>query len=297
MNQTNINQVKKVIEQIHISSEMQEEIIMNVQNKMKNKKRWSWKKSITVAAAFVMMIGVISFPAQAVIKNVVRVRMEKISQEELLNIYDMIQEQEIPADGFSREYSDKEKERSKELQQCYKNGTFPKKAIQQVDDVEGVIKGTLCYVKNTGYFYLPDREMTDEEILEIIDFQNTMNYALLQNTVSQEAKEEYLAEKARLKEMVQAVNGISEEEAIKIAEKHMKHELGEKAKGKELMVDVSGCGAHLEDISNEISYEHKGNIVYNVGFGNPNDHSTYTCLIDATDGSILNSILYEVESH
>lgn len=297
MNKTDINQVKKVVEQIQISSKMQEEIIMNIQNKMENKKVWNWKKMTTVAAAFVMMVGVISFPVQAVVKNVVKVRMENVSQEELLHIYDMIQEQEIPADGFSREYSSKEKERNKELWESYKNGTFPQKIIQQVDNVEEVVKGTLCYVKNTGYFYLPDREMTDEEILEIIDFQNTMNYALLQNTASQEAKEEYLAEKARLEEMVQAANGISEEEAIKIAEKYMKHELGEKAKEKELMVDVNGCGAFLEDISNETSYEHKGNVAYNVGFGNPNDHSTYTCLIDATDGSVLNAIQYEVESH
>lgn len=278
--------VKKTMEQVHISPEMQEEIIMNIQKRMENKRVWNWRKMVTVAAAFVMTAGVVSLPVRAFVESVVKERMENIPTEEVKELGDIIQNQAVLADGFSREYSDKEKERSKELWQEYKNGTFPKKDIQQVDDVEAVTEGTLCYIKTTGVFNLPDHEMTDEEILEIIDFQHKMSYAIEQR-VTDEEKAKYGAEEARLKKMVQDANGISEEEAIEIARKQMESEIGERAKGKELMTDRSGCGAQLEDISNKTDYEHKGDVAYNVGFGNADSGDTYTCLIDAVDGRVL----------
>ena len=53
--------VKKVMDQVHISSEMQEEIIMNIQKRMenenKNTARWNWRKLVTAAAAFVLAAG------------------------------------------------------------------------------------------------------------------------------------------------------------------------------------------------------------------------------------------------
>ena len=43
----------------------------------------------------------------------------------------------------------------------------------------------------------------------------------------------------------------------------------------------------IQDISGQTDYEHKGDVAYNVIFSDPNDHSTYYCVIDAVDGSIL----------
>ena len=88
-------------------------------------------------------------------------------------------------------------------------------------------------------------------------------------------------------EEVQAADGISEEEAIEIARKQMESELGEKAAGMELLVDIYGCSAFLNDISNQTTYEHERDVAYIVGFHNLDDHSSYTCTIDAVDGSIL----------
>ena len=45
----------------------------------------------------------------------------------------------------------------------------------------------------------------------------------------------------------------------------------------------------IQDISEQTDYEHKGDIAYLIIFSNPdeNNHSTYYCMIDAVDGSIL----------
>jgi hypothetical protein len=281
--------VKEIMEQIHISEEMQEEIIVNVQKQMEHgkKRTWNWKKVTTVAAVFVLIAGIISFPVQAVVRDVVKARMENIPKEELQDINDMIQGQDTEADVFSREYSEKERERMEELKQLYENGTFPEKEILQVDRAEAVTEGILCYIKDTGDFYLPDRELTDEELLEIIDFNHRTDYALTQSSAAQEARARHRAEQDRFREQIQAIGGISEQKAIEIAKNQMKSELDASADEK-IDLDVL-----LVDIS-KADYNHKGNVAYIISFGNPNDKSSYTCQIDSADGNILEAMEHKL---
>lgn len=83
---------------------------------------------------------------------------------------DDAQEQGGGTGSIMRTYSDREKERMAELKQSYQNETAkPEKMIQEVDSADSVTEGTLCYIRPTGEYYLPDRELTDEELLEIID--------------------------------------------------------------------------------------------------------------------------------
>lgn len=283
-------EVKEVMDQVHISEEMQEEIIMNIQNRMKNRrhKTRNWKKTAVAAAAFILIAGAVSVPVQALVNDFVRARMESIPTEEVQEINNMIQELPVEADGFSREYTDEEKERNTALWQAYEEGTFPKNVIAQVDNAEDAPEGTLCYIRSTGVFNLPDQEMTDEEMLQIIDFQHQMAYAVEQSAAAQEARAEMEAEKNQLIEAVQAAGGISQEEAIEIATKQMESDLGERAEGKEILRYRDGSVAvFLQDISGKTTYEHEGDLAYFVNFHNASDHSSYTCIIDAVDGSIL----------
>ena len=282
--------VKKVMDQVHISSEMQEEVIMNIQKRMENGNKdtrtWNWRRMATAAAAFVLIVGVVSFPVRAVVTSLVRERMESIPKEEVQEINNMVQSKPTEADTFSREYSDSEKERDKLLWQAYKDGKFPENVIAQVDDAEDAPEGTVCYIRSTGVFNLPTQEMTDEEMLEIIDFQHKMSYAVSQSTAAQEARAEMEAEEKQWRERIQAAGGISEEEAIEIAAKQMEIELGERAEGKEILKYQDGSAAVLKlDISEQTRYEHKGDVAYYVIF--TDDHSTYYCTIDAVDGSVL----------
>ena len=285
-------EIKEVMDQMHISEEMQEEVIRNIQKRMENGNKYTrtriWKRLATAAAAFMLVAGVISFPVRAFVTSVVKERMESFSKEEVQEIHDMVQSKPTETDVFSREYSDREKERNKVLWQAYKDGKFPENVIAQVDNAEDVPEGTVCYIRSTGVFNLPDQEMTDEEILEIIDFQHKMSYAIEQGPAAQEARAEMQEEKKRIREKIQAAGGISEEEAIEIARKQMEAELGERAEGKEILKYQDGSAAVIIlDISEETDYEHTGDQAYYVIFDNPNDHSIYYCTIDAVDGSVL----------
>lgn len=203
-------------------------------------------------------------------------------------------EHEVGTGGIMRAYSDKERERMAELQQSYQNETAkPEKMIQEVDSADDVTEGTLCYIVSAGEYYLPDRELTDEELLEIID----CNFRISLNT-NQKTQAEYEAEdrakRAELEEKVKAAGGISEEKAVEIAQKAMETDLGEKAKELKLCINTYGWSSDLRVADwSEIKEKDKGALAYSVGFNNveegmeTEDWLNYVCVVNAVDGSIL----------
>ena len=293
----NGDEVKEVMDQVHISPQMQEEIIMNIQKRIehgnKSTNAWNWRRIATAAAAFALAAGAVSFPVRAFVTSVVQERMENVPEEEMKDLNDMVQSQQVLADGFSREYTDKERERIRELWKDYENGNFPEKVIAQVDSAEDVPEGTLCYIRATGVFNLPAQEMSDEEMLEIIDLQHKMRYAVLHGPQAQAAAAEAGGKSARLEQIVQDTNGIDRDEAIAIAKKQLMADLGDKADELELMTTNAGSGASLLDASDysEVEFEHesKAGVLYDVSFGNSDTHTIYGYMIDAVDGSILYS--------
>lgn len=221
-------------------------------------------------------------------------------RSEVQDVVEMVQAQEAQADVFSRAYSDKESKRSKELWQEYGNGKYPEYIIVQVDNAEAVTEGVLCYVKATGEYHLPDREMTDEELLEIIDFQHKMGDGINKLTQAQ-INEENLEKRRILEEKVQAAGEISEEKAIEIAKKAMESDIGERRKGLRLYVDeTSGWSTELCIADwEEIKEKDKGKIAYYIIFNNVEDGMeitdmlSFNCTVSAIDGRILEAYLLQ----
>ena len=208
------------------------------------------------------------------------------------------QEQGGGTSSIMRAYSDREKERMEELKQSYLNETAkPEKMIQEVDSPEAVTEGTLCYIRSTGEYYLPDKELTDEELLEIID----CNFRIAVNSqgwTQEKIDEANQRDRAIREEKIKAAGGISEDEAIEIARKAMETDIGEKAKELEVVIssDYTKNGRKL------YLFEDDGVVYYSVQFANkeevidPEDFCIYSCKVNAVDGSIYeaNSISGDV---
>ena len=281
--------LKETMEQIHIPEEMQEQIIRNIQERIQEepsresssrKDSVFWTKKAVTAAAIVLAACIVGIPVQAIVRSFVMARMEEIPKVEVKDIARMVQEQRVEADSFSRELSDSEKSRMKELLQFYRNGMFPEETIRLVEYEEEMPEGIFCYVFETGYFNLPEREMTDEELLQIIDFNHLRNYALSQTPAGREARGEYLEKQEKLKEQVEAEGGIGAEEAARIAAAQMESELGTKARG------TKYSHVYLVDLSKE-DCAHKSDTAYMVVLRSAGGASPYVCKIDSADGSIL----------
>lgn len=224
---------------------------------------------------------------------------QTVQAEDIPAKIDAVQGERENADRIMRAYSDEEAERMEKLKQSYEDGTvYPEKLISEVDSAEEAIEGELCYIRTAGEYYLPDRELTDEELLQIID----CNFRIALGA-NRKTKDEYdaedRAERAMLEEKVQEADGISEEEAIEITKNALEADLGEESEGMMLRIYDESKGWRTElcvaDWS-EIKEEDRGAIAYSVQFDpgdDADDWMSYHCTINAVDGSILEA--YKME--
>ena len=116
-----------------------------------------------------------------------RARMESMNHEKLETYFSGLQEADVAADSYSRPLTDGEKNRLEELRQAYlEEGYFPKKELVMLDSPEKYKKGVAFYAARSTFF-LPEEEMTDEELLELIDFREKRDYSLAKITEEIEA--------------------------------------------------------------------------------------------------------------
>mgnify|MGYP007033823281 FL=1 len=271
--------LKETMDQIHMKEEMQKEIIMKV--KRQTDRRAFGKKrlhqAVAAAAAFVLIAGAV-IPSQAGLRHFVKDRLENMPKQELEAVNQMVQSQNnAEADSFSREYSKEEIKRMQQMQEAYQNGRFPQQTITYTDSVGQIPDDSLSYDPDTSFLYLPDRTLTDEELLQIIDFNYTRDYAVSQGTAAQEARKEWEEKEEGLKAKVQKEGWITEKEALQAAEVYLQTEFGVSAEG--MIADVF------------LDEPKTGLFIYHVGYQTEDDISIYAYGIDlnAEDGSLVDT--------
>jgi len=210
----------------------EEDIMKNMIDINKEKqvrRRYGWQKKVGAAVVILAVVGAGGFTVHAVVDSIVKERMENMSKEEKSNLVDEV-DTLVDASTYSREFTKEEKARKKELTIAYqKDGRFPEGELKRVEDESQVDKDMLCFVPETSYFYLPDRTLTDEELLQIIDYRYKVNYAL-----QERYKEEYTEEVAAQEEKKEEEGAISEDEAVAIAQEWLEKLCGTTGKDMEL---------------------------------------------------------------
>lgn len=270
-----LTDLKEAVQEINFGEEKQEELIRSLKA---GKRRDGHIGALRIAAAFAVCLlaaGLLSVPVRAVVKSLVRERMEELPQEEVVQIAEEIQSQAAEADSATREYTEEEKERRGVLYQEYLKGRFPEGEIARVDSEEEAKKYEFCFLTTTSTFYLPtDRALTDEEILEKIDFEKKRDYAL-QEQHADEIAEKEAAERELVKEVV-ASGGISEEEAIESAKAYL-----------DRLFDLDGEGMELNHYFNDGELVMPGREnTYCVNWSDVGNYRYYYFFIDAADGSL-----------
>lgn len=270
--------LKETMNQIHMNQEMQEEIIQNVKHHVTHTQhKKGYLKAAVAAAAFILFFGA-SVQIQASIRDFVKNRLGNIPKEELAAMNQMLQTQDdVQADQFSREYSSEEKIRLKQLEESYQHGIFPKQPITQTTGSETVSEDSLSYDTKTGTFYLPERSLTDEELLQIIDFKYASDYALELGDAAQAAKKAQTSKGQNLKDILEKEDGISEQEAEKTAEFYLKQKFNLTAENMDIQIFLDEMPDHLS--------------VYHVTYQKEDDTAFYSYCIDlsAKDGSLVDT--------
>ncbi|MCM1268793.1 MAG: hypothetical protein NC302_12900 [Bacteroidales bacterium] len=270
-----LTDLKEAVQEIEFGEEKQEELIRGLKA---GKRRGVQSGGLRIAAAFAVCLlaaGLLSVPVRAVVKSLVRERMEELPQERVAQIAEEVQSQTVAADSTTRDYTEEEKERRGALYQEYMQGRFPEGEIARVDSEEEAKRHEFCFLTTSSTFYLPaDRALTDEEILEKIDFEKKRDYALQEQRADEIAEKE-AAEREQVKEVV-ASGGISEEEAIERAKAYLERLFGR-----------SGDGMELNHYFNDAEAEAMGREnTYCVNWSDVGNYQHYYFFIDAADGSL-----------
>ena len=131
-------------------------------------------RRIVIPAAACLLLASVTVTAS----GLYRARMESMNHEKLETYFSGLQEADVAADSYSRPLTDSEKNRLEELRQAYlEEGYFPKRELAMLDSPEKYKKGVAFYAARSTFF-LPEEEMTDEELLELIDFREKRDYSL-----------------------------------------------------------------------------------------------------------------------
>lgn len=140
-------------------------------------------RRIVIPAAACLVLASVTVTAS----GLYRARMESMNHEKLETYFSGLQEADVAADSYSRPLTDGEKNRLEELRQAYlEEGYFPQKELAMLDSPEKYKKGVAFYAARSTFF-LPEEEMTEEELLELIDFREKRDYSLAKITEEIEA--------------------------------------------------------------------------------------------------------------
>ncbi|MDE7233095.1 MAG: hypothetical protein K2N37_08505, partial [Lachnospiraceae bacterium] len=167
-----VTDLREAVQKIKFEESRQEQMISALRA-MKRPRRYT--RTLRTAAAFavcILTVGVLSMPVRALVNSLVQERMEEQPKEKVAELAEETQSQLAEADSKTREYTAGEKERRGKLYAQYLEGLFPTGELVQVNSEEEAAEHEFCFLSTTSVFYLPtNRELTDEEILEQIDFE------------------------------------------------------------------------------------------------------------------------------
>jgi len=164
---------KKIVREIEIKEEMKEELLRQCKrNKHVSNLLFRYSKVAAAAAVFlVCFAGSITVYAAV---NAYQARLDAMDDEEITEHYDFAQIGTAEADSWSRPLTKSERARMNELRGVFEQGErFPEGEIGTTGEA-----GDFYYEAETRTFHLPEEELTDEQLLEILDLWAKLDYSL-----------------------------------------------------------------------------------------------------------------------
>lgn len=159
---------------------MSEEMKMNILENCKKGRRTSDKlfrySKVLATCLAVFCICISGLGVHAAI-SAIDERLQNMSEEEK-NDYMEMNILGADAEIYTRDFTDTEVERILVLQEEYKKGRFPAETIAIVETVADVGDDELAVVKEDGKVHLPKDEMTDEQLLQLIDYDEKTRYTM-----------------------------------------------------------------------------------------------------------------------
>ena len=139
------------------------------------RKKMTWKKAVLLAAVLTAMCSLTVTAAVGALQR----RMEAMNQKEIADYFVQIYTSKLGADNYNRPMKEEERNRMAQLHVSYEQeAVFPQKALTMLSSPDAYKGKGVGFYKETSTFFLPEKDMSDEELLQIIDFVHRRDYSL-----------------------------------------------------------------------------------------------------------------------
>lgn len=170
-------------EEIKVPESLFRRINMTLENlpeKETEKREAHTKNRFRYAAAITAVFCLLISGTVYATANYVQQRMLSMDENEKKEMVAYTRKSVKDIDTYSRELTVDEKERMETLLYDYRlQGKFPENSMEIVDNKEMITEGILAFITEDSMFVLPERTLTDEELLQIIDFYYKRDYSLM----------------------------------------------------------------------------------------------------------------------
>lgn len=164
--------------------------VVTMVGKKKKKERGFPRPMFRVAMVLSsLLILLISVPVGAMVQGYMQrmVSMEDSQRKEYLS---GLEKSRADADRYSRQLTSEEQKRKEELLVFYEAGErYPEREITAIRETTQVLKDRVCFLVADSKFYLPEQRLSDEDLLEIIDFYHKRDYSLAQSHTQEAEKD------------------------------------------------------------------------------------------------------------
>lgn len=259
----------------------------DVQDDGKVVRAFSYRTAVAAVGAAIML----TTGTYAAVDNY-HEHLQSMSQEEQKQLNHMTQAQREDADHYSRKLSSQEQKRKELLQKEYKKGTLPETKLKEVDSQKEVKANggkEVVYCRANSTFYLPKSELTDEQLLQIIDFNERRDYALAKQNQADRAR-------AAQSPVDETANKLTEDQAIEAAKQYVSKIYGIDTNQARAAVDVTTYEDSEDDEYNIVlkkkgwKYEYSVAVKINSGEINQSAISEGDKWISASDASYRKGI-------
>lgn len=143
--------------------------------KPKKTYRFPKKRMMLLVAAITLLSGMTVLAATGIWKQ----RMAQMNEQEMKEYFLAITTSNIPSFRYSRPITEDERAQMDTLRIRYEEeGVFPKGLLTMLSEGEQYKGNGIAYEVKSGTFYLPEDAMSEEELLQIVDFYHRLDYSL-----------------------------------------------------------------------------------------------------------------------
>ena len=204
---------------IMLDEQAKERIMGGITRKLE--KRRKWNKGIRICAFLAVFILLPSMPSIAKAVYTVAERMAQMNGREMDFYRTLIENSAGESFTYSREWTNGERDRWEILKKAYVyEDNYPDHEIRILEEGEGPEAGKVCYDPETGTIWLPQAEMSDEDMLQILDFFAKSDYSFRIRTREQDtakppvgASEEAVGD-SELRKTASCLSAFFEEEIV-----------------------------------------------------------------------------------